>query len=94
MKYEMKYKVGDKVVLKGTKEGLSASGWNVFFGKYGCKKGDMVVINEIRDRVFYYVKHPLKPNTSGFLTEDDLEPYTIVNWKQRMEKQNGKTNRS
>ena len=75
----MKYKVGDKVILKGTK---SASGNN--FNEYfkDRKKGDIVTIHYIsKDKGYIYVIKKEFPNeTNGALKECDI---SFLNWKDR-----------
>ena len=74
-----KFKVGDRVKLKGTKEGRDGFEWREFFGKYGIVKGDVGTIINISqgyDVPHYFILNPKKgKQESGFLTEDDIEAY-------------------
>ena len=72
----MKYKKGDKVILKGTK---SISGpWERYFKKR--KKGDIVTIHEISGKTISVVNEKYPNERSGFLLEKDV---CSVSWKER-----------
>ena len=73
-----KFKVGDKIRFKGTKEGRDSFEWMEYFGKYGIVKGDIGTIINIYtsgyDKPHYFILNPKKGKLeSGFLTEDDIE---------------------
>jgi len=74
----MKLKVGDKVILKGTK---SVVGNN--FDRYFKirKKGDIVTIHEFSEKGFFVTKEGCKEK-SGCLCSDDVIP---LSWKARFE---------
>jgi len=83
---ERKFKEGQKVILKGTKEGLIGSDWTTYFGQYDIKKGDTGIVKEVftsENKAFITTDKP-RPNDSGFLTLADIE-WTVTNWRQRLE---------
>jgi len=68
----MKFKIGDKVKLVGTKHGRVDSSWREYFGNFDVKAGDMVTIVTVNNSE-YFVSHPNKgTNTNGTLHEVDV----------------------
>jgi hypothetical protein len=74
----MKYKVGDKVILKGTKS-TGNTNFDEYFTNTGRNKGDIVTISEVESEG-YFVKKDGVPTTKGRLAECDLLP---LNWRDR-----------
>jgi len=72
---ENKFKVGDKVKYKGTKQGGEGD-WEVYFGKYSIKKGDTAIIKDVysnnENETRYFTEEDGRPNTSGYLLSIDL----------------------
>lgn len=69
----MKFKKGDKVIYKGTKEGKSGDDWKCYFGQYGVKKGTRGVISSIANGRDMFVNDSIRGNNnSGYLRECDL----------------------
>jgi hypothetical protein len=68
-----KFKIGDKVRLKGTKHDGE---WEEYFGKYGVKKGDIATIKYVEKgpgKIYYFVEIYKKgSDNSGHLIKEDI----------------------
>ena len=81
---ERKFKEGQKVILKGTKEERKDETWREFFGKFGIKKGDTGTVKSTEGTKAFIITDKPRPNDNGFLTLADIE-WTVTNWRQRLE---------
>ena len=67
----MVIKIGDRIILNGTKAGNSYD-WNTFFGNFGIVKGDLATIKEIEGGYYFVKTDKQRPNDNGFLLECDF----------------------
>ena len=75
----MKYKIGDKVRLKGTKK------YGQSWGTTSLRKGDIVTIFDIKMECGEYACRPNILRIKDFdFCEDDVEPIKITNWRSRL----------
>ena len=67
------FKVGDKIIYLGTKEGRDdvGSGWNVYFRDHGIKKGSRGVISDILGEGIF-IKEDGRPYSTGRLLKCDI----------------------
>ncbi len=68
----MEFKVGDKIVYLGTKEGMMDNDWQIYFGRHGIKKGSKGVITTIETSGGIFIKEDGRPDTSGRLFKCDI----------------------
>lgn len=68
------FKIGDRIVYLGTKEGETGTEWNSYFGKYGIKRGSLGTIKEVREsNGGFFIREDGRPHSSGKLFAGDIE---------------------
>lgn len=83
-----KFKVGDLVRYRGTKEGRTDGDWLHYFGRAGIKKGSLGTIKHVEgytgEEHRYFVHEDGRKNDNGVLLESDLDFATVNNWKAKI----------